>query len=333
MNTKLDLKKFTRVLRCWVCEQTEFNYVYPAIFELSGFAEQDIQLSGYTGDRIAMQRCLHCGFIQPEALPTLPNYFDRLYDQHWSAEWIEADFENSYKDYIFSIILSELGHRTASKPGGARTLLDIGAHVGKFLFFAKQAGWRAEGIELNPRTSAFAAQRTGLPVHRINAKALVSERDRRYTAITLTDVLEHLPDPLQILRAAADLLEPKGWIAIKVPCGVNQLAKERTRSWLGLGGSPDHLADNLVHLSHFAPASLRLALERCGFGQITVTIGAPELADMRVEPTLAKRASNLFRRAVYRTGRFLPIGLHTPLALNLQAYAQKMEGAREAWMS
>ena len=322
MNHPLDHDRFAPLMHCWVCDRTEFSAVYPALFELSAFAAQDLELSAYTGSRLAMQRCLHCGFIQPEALPTLPDYFDRMYDQHWSGDWIESDFENSYKDNIFGIILSELGRRTASR-ATSRTLLDIGAHVGKFLFLAKQAGWQAEGIELNPRTSAYAAQRTGLPVHRINAKALAASSERRYTAITLTDVLEHLPDPLHILRTAAALLEPDGWIAIKVPCGVNQFAKERIRSWLGLGGVPEELATNLVHLSHFDPASLRLALERCGFGQITVTVGAPELADLGVQPSLKKRGSNLFRRAVYQAGRRLPFGLHTPLALNLQAYAQK----------
>ena len=323
MNNALDQNKFTPLLHCWVCGQTEFRAVYPALFDLSNFTRQDPELGAYTGSRLEMQRCLHCGFIQPEALPPLPNYFDRMYDQHWSAGWIAADFENSYKDYIFGIILRELGRRATAPPDG-RTLLDIGAHVGKFLFLAKQAGWQAEGIELNPRTSAYAARRTGLPVHRINAHALATGGEHRYTAITLTDVLEHLPDPLHILRTAAQLLEPHGWIAIKVPCGVNQLAKERVRSWLSLGGVPDHLADNLVHLSHFTPASLRLALERCGFGQITVTVGAPELADLRLGSSIQKRGSNLFRCAVYQAGRWLPFGLRTPLALNLQAYAQKV---------
>jgi hypothetical protein len=117
-----------------------------------------------------------------------------------------------------------------------------------------------------------------------------------------------------------ELLEDGGWVAIKVPCGPNQLLKENFRARLAKGYRVS-VADNLVHINHFSTDSLRGALERAGFGDISITVGAPELnTGSRSART---RLSNAFRLGVFGAGRYLPGGLHTPLALNLQAYARK----------
>ena len=79
------------------------------------------------------------------------------------------------------------------------------------------------------------------------------------------------------------------------------------------------IADNLVHVNHFSPRSLALALERAGFLRVAIGAGAPELpAAVQAGGWL----SNGFRRVVYAAAR-LPGAVHTPLALNLQAYGSK----------
>ena len=140
-----------------------------------------------------------------------------------------------------------------------------------------------------------------------------------FDAVTLTDVLEHIPKPLTVLSRAADLLAPGGWIAVKVPCGPSQLLKERWRGRLRPGYRPT-VADNLVHVSHFSAPSLRLALERAGFSSIAIEPGAPELPQGAGLRGSLSRAS---RRAVHFAARVVPAAVHTPLALNLQAYARR----------
>ena len=307
---------------CWVCGGGRLKAVHSGRFDFKEYREQDPELADYTGHSFVLRRCAACGFAQPDVLPTLPDYFDRMYDQHWSPDWVEQEFESGWKDMIFRDVLRALGRRV---PPGRRRLLDVGAHVGRFIHFAGLAGWAAEGIELNPRTAAFAARRTGLTVHRVNAHALATE-GRRYSAVTMLDVLEHIPDPVRLLGHIGGLLEDGGWVAIKVPCGPNQLLKEHVRARLSKGYRVS-VADNLVHINHFSPRSLRAALERAGFGDISVSVGAPELnTDARSART---RLSNAFRLGVYGAGRYLPGGTHTPLALNLQAYARKASDQTE----
>ena len=301
------------VAACWVCGGTRLDAVHTAVFDLSEYARQDPELARYTGATVEVARCRACGFGQPAALPALPDYFGRMYDQRWSAGWMETEYESGYKDRIFRAVLAGLARRVAPE---RRTLLDLGAHVGRLMRLAHGEGWRAEGVELNPQTAAFAARETGLPVHRADARALSAE-GRRYGAVTLIDVLEHIPGPVAALEAARGVLEADGWIAVKVPHGRNQLLKERLRARLKPGYRAT-VADNLVHVNHFGPRSLRLALERAGFGDVTVEIAAPEL------PPEAGSATRALRLATWRTARALPGGVESPLALHLQAYARRL---------
>lgn len=305
---------FATVTRCWICGETSLAPFHEYRFDFHEYATQDPELDAYTGQTGHLVRCGACGFSQPGALPTLPRFFDRMYDQRWSADWIAREFESSYKDFIFHSILRALDRRVPRRP---RRLLDIGAHAGRFLHVARQAGWDVEGIELNPRTAAYAASRTGAPVHQVNAHTLAAT-GARFHAITLTDVLEHIPDPVALLTTAARILEPGGSIAVKVPCGRSQWHKERLLASV-IPSRDVSLAGNLVHVNHFTPRSLAMALERAGFMDVDVLTGAPELLPLD-SSAAGRAASNAVRLGVYAAAR-LPGGVHTPLALNLQAYA------------
>jgi 2-polyprenyl-3-methyl-5-hydroxy-6-metoxy-1,4-benzoquinol methylase len=300
---------FEPVSHCWVCDASAFTPVHEAIFELSEYARQDPELAAYSGARVTLQRCRACGFSQPAALPALPNFFDRMYDQRWSDDWIADEHQAAYKDRIFADILAALDARS---PRG-RALLDVGAHAGRFLKLARTAGWNGEGLELNPKTAAYAAQVSGAVVHQGNIHTFTPARC--YDAVTLTDVLEHVPQPLDVLRRLRTFLCDGGWLAIKVPNGPAQRVKETLRARL----RPSYratLADNLVHVNHFSAASLARALTAAGYQDVTVVAAAPELPSSR-------GAGFWGRVAAFHVARTLPGGAASPLAFNLQAYGRR----------
>jgi hypothetical protein len=106
---------------------------------------------------------------------------------------------------------------------------------------------------------------------------------------------------------------------VKVPSGPGQWRKERALSAV-TRGRPISIADNLVHVNHFSPRALAMALECAGFTNVRVRAGAPELFAAAGRP-FRQALSNGFRLAVYAAA-LAPGAVHTPLALNLQAYAQ-----------
>jgi 2-polyprenyl-3-methyl-5-hydroxy-6-metoxy-1,4-benzoquinol methylase len=304
---------FQPVPRCWICDGSSLTPFHEYRFDFKEYAAQDPELDAYTGRTGCLVRCRSCGFAQPQEMPALPRFFDRMYDQRWSPEWVASEFDATCKDVIFRSILRELDRRVPRRP---RRLLDIGAHAGRFLSLAQDAGWDSEGIELNPRTAAYARQRTGVPVHQVNAQAL-ADTGARFHAITLTDVLEHIPEPVALIRHIARLLEPGGCLAVKVPCGRSQWFKERllarvTRHEVSLAG-------NLVHVNHFTPHSLTLALERAGLKHVAVSAGAPELMPSD-RPGVGRWMSNAMRLGAYAAAQ-IPGAVETPVTLNLQAYA------------
>jgi SAM-dependent methyltransferase len=302
---------FVEEATCWICGHQQMRPLADAAFELSAYRHQDPALAAYTGARVALCRCRECGFAQPDRVPALPGFFDRMYAQQWSAEWIAREFEGGWKDLIFRNVLDGLEARL---PPDRRALLDVGAHAGRFLQLAQRRGWSVEGVEVNPRTAAHAEQQTGARVHRMSALGL-DAMGQRFDALTLTDVLEHIPDPLRMLGKAKSALSTGGWLAVKVPCGPVQVLKERLRARVHRGYRP-RLADNLVHVNHFSVRSLDLALNRAGFRNVRIEIGAPECPHQSA-------IANLLRLTIYRAGRRLPFGLYSPCALNLQAFAQK----------
>ncbi len=302
---------FEPVTACWICGGSSMAVVHEAIFDLSEYATQDPELAGYSGQRVQLRRCADCGFAQPAALPVLPNYFDRMYDQRWSDDWVEAEHTASYKDRIFADILGSLRSRL---PAGL-TLLDIGSHAGRFLRLACRRGWNAEGLELNPKTAAYASHASGAVVHQGNIHTFTPTRC--YDAVTLTDVLEHVPQPLAVLTRVRSLVCPGGWVAVKVPNGDAQRLKEHLRSRLRASYRAT-VADNLVHVNHFSAASLRLALSVAGFRDVAVVAAAPEL------PAAASTLDRVMRLATFQLSRAIPAGASLPIAFNLQAYGRRV---------
>ncbi len=321
-SNSLDITLFERVIACWICGGTAFVPYHRLRMDLAIYESQDPELARYRDLTLALHRCVSCGFGQPEALPTLPQFFDRMYDQRWSDDWIVSEFRNGAKDLIFKRTLEAV--RKSSNGCGAgkpARFLDVGAHVGRLLFLAREQGWQCEGIELNPKTRAYAESVTGLKVHHRNAQQLASSGER-YRVVTLIDVLEHIPRPVELLRTLHALLEEGGCLVVKVPNGRAQHLKETWKSRL-VPGYRATLADNLVHVNHFNPRALELALRNAGFDQIRVGQGAPE----EIPPVTGFRALIRNRMRPCFLGFYLleslPSSWVSSLFLHLQAVAIK----------
>jgi SAM-dependent methyltransferase len=307
---------------CWICGAEDWKRVWADPFDLSDKPPMAPYNHGEHPPSWVV-RCRACGFGQPEALPALPDYFEKLY--HWprTPEQLDREFENPYRDFIYRTILSELDRRRG--PNVPRSLLDIGASIGRFVDLARQAGWNAEGAELDPVTASYAAKHRQLPVHHRAAQELADE-GRRFGALTFNDVLEHIPQPLPLLKEVRELLVPGGLLAIKVPHGPMQRIKERfKRDLLGQRDwqrSRTGIMIHYSHVNHFTVRSLRICLEQAGYRVLAIVAGAPEYVPIsKAAGRLNPLAVALLRRSVYAAARWVPGGVHSPLAMNLQAYA------------
>lgn len=88
-------------------------------------------------------------------------------------------------------------------------VLDVGCHTGRFLAGLPRR-WRRFGIESATAPQARAAGEHGVEVIAPRLQDIGAQWRGRFDAVTLFDVLEHLPDPADALARAAALLRPNG---------------------------------------------------------------------------------------------------------------------------
>jgi len=98
--------------------------------------------------------------------------------------------------------------RLASLPDRA-TVLDFGCSTGRILK-PHTSRLHCFGVEPNAAAAAVAASR-GIAV---TTEAELWQSERRFDAILLTDVYEHLTDPVPLMEQLARRLAPRGWLAL-----------------------------------------------------------------------------------------------------------------------
>jgi SAM-dependent methyltransferase len=137
-------------------------------------------------------------------------------------------------------------------------LLDVGCGSGSFLQIAQSCGWTVMGVEPDPKAVAYGREQ-GLNIVQGSIE-LFEGQESMFDVITLSHVIEHVHDPVALLRSCHRLLKPNGQIWLETP-NIDSLGHSRYgRDWHGL--------DPPRHLVLFDPQSLIMALHRAGFNKI-----------------------------------------------------------------
>jgi 2-polyprenyl-3-methyl-5-hydroxy-6-metoxy-1,4-benzoquinol methylase len=140
-------------------------------------------------------------------------------------------------------------------PGPGARVLDIGCGNGSYLWQMRSLGWEVCGVEPDPQSAAH-ARAAGLDV-RAGLLQQQSFPEAHFDGITMTHVIEHLHGPMDTLRRCWELLKPGGQITVTTPNLDSRGHQIFGRDWLHL--------DPPRHLVLFTEASLRRAMENCGF--------------------------------------------------------------------
>ncbi len=195
------------------------------------------------------------------------------------------------------------------------TLLDVGAGNGFFSREAIRNGFKVVAIE--PET-----RRLGI-LSRIAPEADVRgvffedlEYEEPFSAILMSQILEHVPFPLDFLTKAFRHLVPGGILAIAVPNFNTYL-----RFLVGL---KDPLICPPIHINYFTSTSLCLFLQRAGFTPIKASYVARVYPSnfrryLRFPSPLARMAASLANRTVMRAV------CHMGKGITLEVHAVKAE--------
>jgi 2-polyprenyl-3-methyl-5-hydroxy-6-metoxy-1,4-benzoquinol methylase len=141
------------------------------------------------------------------------------------------------------------------RPVEGGQLLDVGCGGGEFLGRMRQLGWRAVGVEPDPKAVEVARSVRGLDVRPGTLEEQHFEDDR-FDAVTSSHVIEHVHDPLAFLRECARVTKVGGRVVVVTPNTASLGHRRLGTDWIGL--------DPPRHLHLFSVATLRVLAVRAG---------------------------------------------------------------------
>ena len=209
--------------------------------------------------RFSLLRCTACRFIFNISI------LDAVSNKRYEEQW----FEDSYSiDDNQWVNLFEL-HRNRKimcriKPflKNSPTILEIGIGSGSLLAFLKKAGYEVFGCDASKQICSAVQRKYNILVYNQNLEQLPN--DLRFSCIVMNHALEHMNNPVQVLKEIANRLENNGVLHLAVP---------NIRS--GEAFLPGWINYQPYHLGYFNKSSLLSALKKAHLGAISIKTVEP----------------------------------------------------------
>jgi len=162
-------------------------------------------------------------------------------------------------------------------------LFDIGCGSGFFLKLAEERGWEVLGVHLDPKGIAYAKER-------LRVNALLGDLkdvhfpDGFFDLVTLWNVVECVPDPLELLRQLRRVLREGGTVFIRTQNEAWQRLSFRLTSLLPRLGWENVFEGRpfptfVFHMTSFSRTTLRLLIEHAGFVPLSIKNSKPTQGD------------------------------------------------------
>jgi SAM-dependent methyltransferase len=199
------------ILKCWTRTGRQFNAA----------SVQGLLAEGM----VHLYECRECGFqfFNPK-LAGGAEFYEQLHDQ--GLGYYAPDRPENERNVRFAL------------QRGCRNILDIGCGPGFALDTARGAGLETFGIELS-RTAAAAAAERGHSIFPVLLENMDPVWKGKFDLISLNQVLEHVPNPVELVRQCVPFLSMRGVIAIAVPGSTGVL---RFIPWLEANWPPHHIS-------------------------------------------------------------------------------------------
>jgi len=146
-------------------------------------------------------------------------------------------------------------------------LLDVGCGAGVFLHRMHDLGWSVTGIDFDAKAIENAKKKYGDGLTFMNTD-LPGARfpDNSFDAVTMSHVIEHVPDPVALLIEIRRILKAGGRLVITTP-NIRSFGHEKFQDcWVGL--------DAPRHLQIFSLPALQKCARKAGFDAVKASTSA-----------------------------------------------------------
>lgn len=189
-------------LACWICQSKSFSQHKPANLPAYLSAEAfQITDSAY-GSTGEILKCETCGFLQCPHMDDVLSFYEDMDDGGYEDTRAERALQ------------ARRLVRTIAKHRPEGRLLDVGAGSGILIEEAQKDGFEAEGVEPSIALQERASE-LGLPVYR--GVLPHKKATGPYDLVTIVDVIEHVDDPVGLMRSVADVMDDDGVCLVVTP--------------------------------------------------------------------------------------------------------------------
>ncbi len=206
-------------------------------------------------------RCCRCGLVYLDPCPTAEevakNYQDYLPPQ--------PEEISKWQRMMRPVVVKSADLIEARAKTGKARLLDVGCGYGFFLREMKSRGWQVEGVELSPAGRKYAKDKCDVRIYSQTLEKLCLP-ENFFDVITLFYVIEHVLDPLALLREVKRILKPHGLVVVRWP-HTTPIVKI-----LGPFSGKLDLYHTPYHLYDFSPNTIEKLLTLSGFLDVETSI-------------------------------------------------------------
>ncbi|WP_316189675.1 class I SAM-dependent methyltransferase [Bradyrhizobium sp. SZCCHNS1054] len=160
--------------------------------------------------------CSRCRHVQKDVGPEYQAHLDGVYRVAYTLPGggRKSNISNGKVVSREKALARALGSLLAPKSEGA--VLDVGTGAGYLLaaFAEELPQFDIVGHDLNSEKEQFIRANGATDFY----SGSLENIPKKFDLITLNHVLEHLPDPVTVLKQASGLLKPDGYLAVVVPC-------------------------------------------------------------------------------------------------------------------
>jgi 2-polyprenyl-3-methyl-5-hydroxy-6-metoxy-1,4-benzoquinol methylase len=236
---------------------------------------------------LTIRKCDSCGlhFVNP---------LGDFHGEHESEEYFLQEYLPLQRSTLASSLAERRDHlaliRRYVSVAGRPRLLDVGCALGLMLRVATDDGWEAVGVETSEFAAQYATRETGCIVYTGTLQEACFEGNS-FDAVTLMDVIEHVPEPRALLAEVNRILRPGGVVFLVTPNFGSLFVRLYKEKAYGIG--PEE------HVIYFQPKTLKNLLHASGFSNVltgTKDVYADNLR--RLFPTRAKRKSTAIKAAI-----------------------------------
>ncbi len=206
------------------------------------------------GTSFRIVRCAGCRAQSLEPQPA-PDALRRIYEAAYYRSWGMSAGENPVvarlKRRTFQRRVKELKSYIA-----CGRILDVGTATGFFLEVAEELGFDPYGVELSNYAGGIAAAKFGRDRIHIGPLETAPFTPGTFDAIAMSDLLEHVADPVATLRLCYGLLKPEGAVIITTPNTDSLSCRLMGSKWVHY---------KMEHLFYLGPVSVRVMAGLAGF--------------------------------------------------------------------